>query len=457
MGRVDLKTSLPIHLDFSFDWRVFLFAFGAATLTGLVVGVAPALRLSGGNLSTILHEGGRGVVGGRQILRSTLVVAQVAGSLMLLIIAGLFMRSLQNAQRVDLGFEPRRLLNLTMDPNEIGYNEGQGRVFYKQLLERVRAVPGVTSATLALSIPMGYYHNNDTLRVPGFEVPTGQPAPLVFYSQISTDYFKTMQIPIVRGRDITEADDEKSPFVAVINRAMAEKFWPDQDPIGREFKLSVDQVHSITVVGVAANSRFLSMRGQVKPYFYMPWTQNYSSFETLQVRTAGDPEAMIPEIERQIAALAPDLPVFDTQPMTQALNGANGLLIFQMGAVLAAALGILGMLLALVGVYGVVSYSASQRKHEIGIRMALGAQPSEILGMVLRQGVGVVVIGLAVGLAATYAAGQAVGKFLIGVTGTDPLTYVAVSGLLLIVALAACSIPAWRAMRLDPLVALRHE
>jgi len=457
VSRIDLKTSLPIFLDFSFDWRIFAFAFAAALLTGVVVGVAPAVRLSRGNLSAILHEGGRSVAGSRQILRSTLVVAQVAGSLMLLIIAGLFTRSLQNAQHADLGFDPSHVLNLTMDPNQIGYSEGQTRVFYKQLLERVRSLPGVESASLALTIPLGYYHANDTLRVPGYEVPAGQPPELIFYSQISTGYFKTMGIPMDRGREFTEADDQNAPYVAIVNRTMAEKYWPNQEAIGRQFKLSSDQAHSVTVVGVAKDSRFLSLRGKMKPYFYVPWTQNYSSFETLQVRTSGDPETLISEIEKQIAGLAPDLPAFDVQPMTQAMGSANGLLIFQFGAAAAAALGMLGLLLALVGVYGVVSYAASQRKHEIGIRMALGAQPLGILRMVLRQGTAIVAIGLALGLAATFGIAKLVDRFLVGVSATDPFTYTGVTALLVIVALAACSVPAWRAMRLDPLVALRHE
>jgi len=457
ISRIDLKTSLPIYLNFDFDWRIFAFAFAAALFTGVVVGVVPAFRLSRGNLSSILHEGGRSVAGGRQFLRSALVVAQVGGSLMLLIVAGLFTRSLQHAQRADLGFNPAHVLNLTMDPNEIGFSEAQGRVFYKQLLERVRALPGVDSASLALAIPMGYYNNADTPLVPGFETPAGQPPPTIFFSQISPGYFNTMSIGMDHGREFTPADDESTPYVAIVNHTLAEKFWPHQDPVGRQFKLSSDQSHVITIVGVAKDSRTFGIKGDMKPYFYVPWTQNYSSLLTLQVRAAGDPEAIGPEIVKEIGALAPDLPVFDVQPMTRSMQGANGFLIFQFGAALAAALGVLGLLLALVGVYGVVSYSASQRKHEIGIRMALGAQPLEILQMVLRQGIGIIATGLIVGLLITFAAARGVGYFLIGVSPTDPLTYVSVSSLLLFVALVACAVPAWRAMRMDPLVALRHE
>jgi len=457
ISRIDLKTSLPIYLNFDFDWRIFAFAFAAALLTGVVVGVVPAFRLSRGNLSSILHEGGRSVAGGRQFLRSALVVAQVGGSLMLLIVAGLFTRSLQHAQRADLGFNPVHVLNLTMDPNEIGFTEAQGRVFYKQLLERVRALPGVDSASLALAIPMGYYNNADIPLVPGFETPAGQPPPTIFFSQISPGYFKTMSIGMDHGREFSPADDENTPYVAIVNHTLAEKFWPHQDPVGRQFKLSSDQSHIITIVGVAKDSRTFGIKGDMKPYFYVPWTQNYSSLLTLQVRAASDPEAIGPEIVKEIGALAPDLPVFDVQPITRSMQGANGFLIFQFGAAVAAGLGVLGLLLALVGVYGVVSYSASQRKHEIGIRMALGAQPLEILQMVLRQGIGIIATGLIVGLLITFAAARGVGYFLIGVSPTDPLTYVSVSSLLLFVALVACAVPAWRAMRMDPLVALRHE
>ena len=457
IGRIDLKTSLPVYLDFNFDWRIFAFAFAAALLTGLVVGVVPAFRLSRGNLSAILHEGGRSVAGGRNLLRSALVVAQVAGSLMLLIIAGLFTRSLQHAQSANLGFDPHHVLNLTMDPNEIGFNEAQARVFYKQMLERVRALPGVDSASLALAIPMGYYSSADTLIVPGYETPAGQPPASIFYSQISTGYFKTMGIGMDHGREFTDADDKDTQYVAIVNQTMAEKFWPHEDPIGRQFRLSGDQTHTITVVGECKDSHTFGITGKMKPYFYVPWTQNFSSLLNLQVRAGGDPEVLGPEIVKEITAMAPDLPVFDVQPMTRAMEGANGFLIFEFGAALAAALGFLGLLLALVGVYGVVSYTASQRRHEIGIRMALGAQPREILQMVLRQGIGIIAAGLVLGLLITFALARAVGYFLIGVSPTDPLTYISVTAILVFVALTASSIPAWRAMRLDPLVALRHE
>jgi macrolide transport system ATP-binding/permease protein len=458
LAHISLGTDLPVRLDFGFDWRVFGFAFGAALLTGIIVGIVPAIRASRGNLAQILHEGGRGLVGGRHRVRNALVVAQVAGSLMLLVIAGLFTRSLGEAQRTNLGFDPSYVVNFVMDPNEIGYNEAQARGFYKNLLARVRAMPGVVAVSTANSTPLGYYNNGDTIVVEGYEVPAGQATPVSFYNAVSSDYLKTLDIPLVQGRVFTDADDQNTLFVAIVNQAMAKKYWPNQDPTGRTFKLGADPNHSITVIGIAKDSRYAGITGEIQPYFYVPILQHFASntLAALQVRTAGAPESMIPEVERVIQSMAPDLPVFDVKTMTEAINTLNGILIYQIGAVMAAALGILGLILALVGVYGVISFAASQRTHEIGIRMALGAQRWDVLKMIFGQGLVIVGLGLALGLAAVLAASRVMGQFLV-VSATDPLTYITVSSLLALVALLACYIPARRAMRVDPMVALRYE
>jgi putative ABC transport system permease protein len=458
LASVNIQTDLPINFDFGFDWRVFAYATAAALVTGVVVGIVPAIRASRGNLSAILHEGGRGVVGGKNRLRTTLVVAQVAGSLMLLVIAGLFTRSLSKVQRTDLGFNPDHVLNIAMDPNEIGYNQAQTRDFYKNLLARVRSIPGVVAVSEASSTPLGYYNNGDNLSIEGYQPPPGQPAPSSLYVAISGDYFQTLGISMLRGRSFSGADDENAQYVAIISNEMAKKFWPNMDPIGHQFKMATDDKHSIVVVGVAGDARFQGVTGQINPVFYVPFAQHQvgNSLGILQIRTAGSTETMIPEIERGIESLAPQLPLFDVQTMNQALNTLNGLLFYKIGAVLAAVLGILGLILAIVGVYGVVSYAASQKTHEIGVRMALGAQPLDILRMVFREGFLIVAVGLIVGIAGALGVGRVVGSFLT-VSAQDPVTYVAVTGLLTIVALAACFIPARRAMRVDPMVALRYE
>lgn len=458
ISSLPLGTDLPIHVDFGFDWRVFAYGMGAALLTGIIVGLVPAIRASRGNLATILHEGGRGVVGTKQRLRSTLVVVQVAGSLTLLIIAGLFMRSLGKAQKTNLGFDPTHVVNFAMDPTEIGYSDAQEKQFFKNLLERVRALPDVESATTANSVPMGYYNNGNTVHIDGYQPPAGQPEPSMNYNAISTDYFKTMTIPVVQGRTFTEADNDTAPYVAIINQEMAKRYWPNAEPIGHHFKMADDPQHSIEVVGIVGNARYQGVTGAIGPYFYVPLAQHEAnnSLENLQVRTAGAPVAMIPQIEHLISSLAPDLPIFDVKTMTEALATLNGLMMYQLGAGLAAALGILGLVLAVVGVYGVISYAVSQKTHEIGIRMALGAQRTSILTMIFGQGMLIVGIGLALGIDGALAAGQIVGSFL-AVSATDPLTYTTVTGLLTLVALTACYIPAYRAMRVDPMVALRYE
>ncbi len=457
-GSIRVGTELPVNLDFSLDWRIFAFAFAAAMLTGLIVGAVPAIRIARANLSSILHEGGRTVAGGRHRVRSVLVAAQVAGSLMLLIIAGLFARSLQRAQKLDLGFNPKGVVNFNLDPAEIGYDETRGLAFFKTLIERVRELPGVESASLSTAVPMGYFNNADTLTIEGFEQPAGQAAPYAVYGLITSDYFRTMQIPLLRGRIFTNADDKSVPRVAIVNETMVKRYWHGLDPIGRQFRLAADVTHPVTVVGIAKNSRFGSSSGEIGPNFYMPVTQQYTgnSLTTLQVRSAAPSGEVIREVQQAITALAPDLPVFDVKTMTEALDTLNGLLIYKIGAVLAACMGVLGLILAVVGVYGVLSYAASQKTHEIGIRMALGARPLDILKMVFGEGLLIVGGGIVAGLAAAFACARLADSF-ITVSATDPVTYVTVTLLLAGVALAACWIPAHRSMRVDPMVALRHE
>lgn len=396
-------------------------------------------------------------MGSKHRLRSTLVVVQVAGSLTLLIIAGLFMRSLGQAQRTNLGFDPSHVVNFAMDPSEIGYSEAQGKEFYKSLVERVSALPGVVSASTADSVPMSYYNNGDSIQIDGYQPPPGQPQPTAGLNVISPDYFKTMGIPMVEGRAFTTGDGDTAAFVAIVNEHFAKSYWPNQDPIGRHFEMLSDAKRSLEIVGVAKDSRYQGVTGPIGNHFYIPLMQHGTNLlGNLQVRTAGAPEVMIPQVEHVIASMAPDLPVFDVKTMTEALDTLNGLLMYELGAGLAAALGALGLVLAIVGVYGVVSYAASQKTHEIGIRMALGAQRASILRMIFGQGMLIVGIGLVLGLGAAFAAARVVGNFL-AVSATDPLTYATVTALLTLVALTACYIPAYRAMRVDPMVALRYE
>jgi predicted permease len=458
LSSLNIHVDIPVRFDFSFDWRIFGFATALALATGVIVGLIPAMRASRQDLGMVLHEAGRGVIAGRHRFRDVLVIAQVGGSLMLLIIAMLFTRSLGKAQQSDLGFEPKGVINFTMDPTEVGYNEEQGRAFYKNLLERVRALPGVEWASTAVATPMGYLGGSDLVDVDGYQAPPGEAkAPLV-YNIVSSGYLETMKIPLLRGRAIGDRDTQTSPYVAIVNEAMVKKYWTNTDPIGRYFKIGSEPQHSIQVVGVVKDSRVRGITGTIGPYFYLPFAQHYSgnSLDTLQVRTSVAPATMIPQIEGIIQSLAPTMPVFDVETMTQALDTLNGLLLFQIGAGLAAALGLLGLILAVVGVYGVISYSASQRTHEIGIRMAIGAEPLDILKMVFRQGLLIVGVGVVVGIAAAFASARVLKTFLT-VSARDPVTYICVAVGLTLVALFACYIPARRSTKVDPMVALRYE
>src|SRR5271154_6291202 len=275
-GSIRVGTELPVNLDFSLDWRIFAFAFAAALLTGLIVGAGPAVRIARADLSSILHEGGRTVAGGRHRVRSVLVAAQVAGSLMLLIIAGLFSRSLQTAQHTDLGFRPEGVVNLSLDPAEIGYNESRGLEFLKATLDRVRELPGVESAGFTTAVPLGYFNSTDTLKIEGFEAAPGQSAPFAVFAFISPDYLKTLQIPLLRGRQFVDADNAGAPYVAIVNETMVKRYWHDVDPIGRSFRLGGDMSHPIQIVGIAKNSRYNGATGEIGPSFYLPLAQHYT-------------------------------------------------------------------------------------------------------------------------------------------------------------------------------------
>jgi putative ABC transport system permease protein len=457
ISSVATASDLPLVFEFPFNAHVFVFALSIAFLAAATVGIIPALRASSGNLSNILHEGGRSSTGRSQRMRTALVTAQVGGSLALLIIAGLFVRSLRSAEHADLGFDPRNVLNVALDPGEIGYTQSQGMEFYRELLTRVRALPGVRSAALAMIVPLGDTVTGNEIAIPGYMPQRGeQMHPDI--NAVSTDYFKTMKIAVLRGRDFFDSDTESSRRVAVINEAMAERFWHGVDPIGRTFKRNGDEQHVIEIVGVVRNSRTEDPYSPYSPAFYVPVSQSYTSAQTLQIRTAGRPQAMAPEVLAVVHGIAPTAPVLSMRTMTEMVtHGANGLFLFNVGAELTAALGLLGLTLAIVGIYGVMAYAVGQRTPEIGVRMALGAQRATILWMISRQGLAIVGIGLALGILVAIGVGGLIGDFLVGVAPTDPLTYISVSVMLSLVALAACYIPARRAMRVDPMVALRYE
>jgi len=449
---------IPIRFDFGFDWRVFSFALAIALVTGLVVGLAPAWRAARADFNQVLHEGSRGILGsGKSRLRSALVVAQVAVSLMLLVVAGLFVRSSQNAEHGYLGFDPHNVLNLTMETRTIGLDMPRTQQFIRDMEERARALPGVQSVSVASSIPMGYSNDSALVYAEGQSLSDKDAPPLALYNSIDPAYFTTMRVPLLRGRQLTKQDNEKAPKVAVINEAMAKKLWPNQDPLGKRFRIQKEPDAPIEVVGVTKQGKYNDPVDDTILFYYQPLAQNPSTFVTLQLRTAGAPEMLIPEVEQQIHSLAPGLPLTDVQTMEQSLGGVNGFFLFRMASRFTVTLGLLGLVLALVGVYSVISYAAAQKTHEIGVRMALGAGRGDILKMVLRQGFVLVGAGLLAGLVLTFLAGRGIGSLLVGVSPSDPVTLVVVALLLAAVGLVASFIPARRAMKIEPLRALKYE
>jgi putative ABC transport system permease protein len=302
---------------------------------------------------------------------------------------------------------------------------------------------------------MGDTQFGGPIDVPGIETEKGQPRPSALFNAVSPGYFHTMGIPIERGRDLAESDSASSLHVALINQAMATKYWPGQDPMGRQFSVPDDAKHPIQIVGVVRNFRMADADSPIDPAYFVPIAQHYSPTMTLHIRTA-TPDSVTRQLLPLVDSLAPAMPVY-SGTMAQALNGLNGLFLFRMGAILTGILGGLGLVLAIVGVYGVMSFAVSQRTHEIGIRLALGAQRGQILSLIGRQGVLVVLAGIVIGSLLAFAVGQLIRDFLVGIGPADFVTYAGVSLLLTVVAMAACYLPARRATRVDPVVALRSE
>jgi predicted permease len=462
LSSIRVSTDAPVNFDLHPDWRVLVFSVLVALAAGLVSGVAPAFQTSRPNLNESLKEGGRGSGSGssRHRIRNLLVVSQVAVSLLVLICAGLFMQSAKNAEKMDLGFRTENLLMLTIDLGLQGYDKEKGKRFYQQLTERVRTLPGVSSVALARDTQLGYSNHNEEIVLEG-RTPTPEEARTnIFNNTVGTDYFETVGTPILAGRDFAERDDESAPQVAVVNETMARRLWSEtgsiEGALGKRFRLGREGPY-VSVVGVARDSKYVFLGEEPRPFMYIPFSQRYRSEMTLFIHSAGDPASLIAAARRIVGEMDTDLPVYDAKTMATHLRDGIALLFVRLGAKLAGAFGLLGLVLAVVGIYGVVSYSVTQRTHEIGLRVALGANRSDVLRLVLGQGLMLTIGGVAIGLAAALAVTRVMSSLLYGVSATDPVTFAIVPLLLTGVALAASFIPARRAMRVDPMVALRYE
>ncbi|HEY6387852.1 MAG TPA: ABC transporter permease [Candidatus Acidoferrum sp.] len=452
-------SNIPIRLGFGFDWRVFVYALAAVVFTAVSAGLSPALRATRADVNTVLHQGGRVDAGGkaRHKVRGDLMAAQVAGSLTLLIVAGLFVRSLRAVEHMDIGFDANQLLNVRLDPSVNNFNETQTKEFYRSLETKIRALPGVQSASLASAVPIGYAFGRESVYIEGRPVPPGQKAPEMMFNSVDAPYFETLRVRVLLGRAFTDADSETSPRVAIVNETMARRFWPGESPIGKRFSLTSDAGPFVEIVGVARDGKYRVLTEDPQPYLYVPLTQRFTAQRTLQIRSSMPLASLAPIVQSEIQALDANDPIEEIQTMKESLGGTLGYFIYRLGASLAAAMGLLGLLLAVVGVYGVVSYAATQRTQELGIRMALGANPRQILALLLKQGARLVIAGLLFGLGGTWALTRAMTHMLVGVSPGDPLTYLSVAALLSFITLLACWIPARRAIRVDPTVALRYE
>jgi macrolide transport system ATP-binding/permease protein len=459
LGSINLAVDLPVALDFDYDWRMFAYATAITVLTGVATGILPGLRASRGPVNALLHEGGRGGSdgSGRQRLRRGLVVAQVAGSLVLLVVAGLFVRSLQEAERIDLGFEPRNLLTVRLDPRQIGYTSERSALFFDELERRLHALPGVEQVTTAFSSPMGYLFDACTLFPDDTVREADDPQNSVSCNSVGSGYFETMRIPLVRGRGFTPQDDDGSVRVAVVNETMARRQWPNQDPIGKRLRLERRGDSVWQVVGVVRDSKYIAAFETPLPHIYLPMAQNRSFMRVVFVRSALAPEALGTQMQREVHMLDAEMPIADLKTMNQLLEGGMGVLLFRWSAMQAGAMGLAGLVLAIVGVYGVVSYGASQRAREMAIRLALGADPRAVATLVLRQGSVLVTLGVVVGLLVAVLVTRIIGEFFFVVSPTDLPTFAAVAIALFAIALLACFLPAKRVMRMDPMAVLRRD
>jgi predicted permease len=442
-------------VNLALDSHVLLFTLGIALLTGALFGAVPAIKASSPDLADTLKAGGRGnSVGWRaNPMRNLLVVLETALALVALIGAGLFVRSQQNAQRIDPGFESHKLFMMAFDLGALHYKEGQSQQFYRSVVDRLGGLPGVQSATVASNFPLGGGLER-TVFPEGQDETSGYRGTLTTLDSVTPSFFHTLAIPMVRGRTFTDNDRADTLLVAVANEAMAKQFWPGEDALGKRFHFFGDtQLREI--VGIVKNTVVAQIGEDPQPMVYLPIAQNYAPVVTLQVRTTGKPETEISTVRGTVQSLDPNLAITNVQTIQEIMD--QGLWAPRMAAALLTLFGALALVLAGVGVYGVLSYSVNQQRHEIGIRRALGAQPADVLRLVAGQGLRLAVVGLVLGLLLAFAFTRVLASLLFGVSATDPSTFFGVTFVLLLVAVFACYVPARRATAVDPLIALRYD
>ncbi|MBI4471754.1 MAG: ABC transporter permease [Acidobacteria bacterium] len=447
------RFGLPATFVFALDQRVVTFAAGISLLTGVIFGFVPAIQSSRVSLATMAKGDATGGHWSRSRMRNAFVAAQIALSFLLLIGAGLFLRSLSRASNINPGFDPENILLFSTDMRAQGYQQPVvGRALQVRLLEQLRSTPGVESVTLADTIPLTLGRQRQRVWVDGYAEQRGEDMEHHF-AIVGPDYFHVLRIPIIRGHGFTDADREGSAGVVVVNEAFARKFWPGEDPLGKRMRAGSDAFSE--VIGVARDSKYYTLAEEVVPFFYRPALQTYIAAPTFLVRTAGAPAQMIPSVRARVRGVDSALLLFDIQTLTDAtsisLLGARAI-----GSILGVT-GFVALLLAVIGIYGVVAYAFQQRTHEMGIRIALGAQRRDVVGLVLSHGMKLAATGMGIGLVAAFGTTHLLKSFLYDVSPTDPLSFALTVIVLFIAAILASYLPARRAAQVDPVVALREE
>ncbi|HKC85536.1 MAG TPA: FtsX-like permease family protein, partial [Blastocatellia bacterium] len=432
------------------------FALALTLLVVVIVGLVPALRATKVDpLVSIRNEvGAASLLTPRSRLRGALVVTQIAVSLVSLLCGGLFIRSLARQWKVNPGFDPERALMVSMEVFPNGYDEKRGVEFYRQLVARVSTLPGVESASLSSQVPplLIGSRGSATFEIEGY-APRADEGMSFEIESVAPRYFQTMRIPLTEGREFSEADQSQSAPVAIVNETMARRYWAGQSPVGRRLRRGSGEWS--TVIGVARDVKQYGPAEPAHPWIYYPHAQEYYSMMTLVARTTGDPLLALAGVRGAVRALDATLPVFDEKTLQTHCDSA--LFLDRIVVTFLSAFGLLALALAAIGLYGVMAYSVTARTREIGIRMALGSRPSDVLKQVIKPGMVLALIGVAIGLAAAFALTRLMESLLFGVSATDALTFTLVSLLLAAVALLACYIPARRATEVDPMIALRYE
>ena len=443
--------------------RVLGFTLGLALLTGLIFGLVPAFRATRLDLTPTLKDTGRSSSAvGRSLLSRSLIVVQISLSVLLLIGAGLLVRTLRNLQHVDAGFNANNILLFEVNPSLIGYKEEKLAALYQQMFARIEAVPGVRSVTFSRNALLSWGSTSSSLFFPGVVGADGKPATSgeVYVHNVRENFLQTMEIPLLLGRNFTSQDDARAPQVAIVNQTFAEKHFPNENPIGKRFSLDSDKPGEIEIIGLARDAKYTSQRDETEPTMYTSWAQSLRSMRSavFEVRTASDPGSFAAGVRQAVHEVDQNLPVFNMK--TQIQQADETLAMERVFAKLLTLFGLVAQQLAAIGLYGVMAYSVSQRTHEIGIRMALGANRGNVLRLILRQGMVLTIIGIALGLGSAFVVTkylESLTTMLFGVQPRDPWTFAVIAVFLTIVALVACFIPARRATKIDPLVALRYE